>query len=35
MDSTALWLSGRLAAETMALLVAIGIPVAYWIALST
>ena len=35
MDWTALWLSVRLAAATMALLVAIGIPLAYWIAFST
>lgn len=35
MDWTALWLSVRLAAATTTLLVAIGIPVGYWMTFST
>src|SRR5438105_15838860 len=34
MDWTALWLSVRLASATTAVLVAIGIPIAYWIVFS-
>lgn len=34
MDWNAIWLSVRLAAATMALLVAIGMPIAYWVAFS-
>ena len=35
MDWTALWLSVRLSASTMAILLAIGVPIAYWLAFST
>jgi molybdate transport system permease protein len=35
MDWTALWLSVRLSASTMAVLVVIGVPIAYWVAFST
>ncbi|HTK29061.1 MAG TPA: molybdate ABC transporter permease subunit [Vicinamibacterales bacterium] len=35
MDWTALWLSVRLAVTTMIVLVAIGVPIAYWLAFST
>jgi molybdate transport system permease protein len=33
-DVTALWLSARLSAATMAVLVVVGVPVAYWLAFS-
>ena len=35
MDWTALWLSVRLASATTVVLVAIGVPIAYWIVFST
>jgi molybdate transport system permease protein len=35
MDWTALWLSVRLSASTMAVLVVLGVPIAYWLAFST
>jgi molybdate transport system permease protein len=35
LDWTALWLSVRLAAATTAVLVVVGVPIAYWIAFST
>src|SRR5947207_13321162 len=35
MDWTALWLSVRLASATTLVLLAIGIPIAYWIVFST
>jgi molybdate transport system permease protein len=34
MDSTAIWLSMRLAAVTSAILVAVGLPVAYWLSVT-
>ena len=35
MDWTALWLSVRLATATTAVLLVIGVPIAYWIVYST
>ena len=35
MDWTALWLSVRLSLSTMAVLVVVGVPIAYWLAFST